>query len=116
MDPETAVFGVLDPGRTLLSTSVIHVLFRVRARSLRPFENPTKICCSDRIVRPPYRSRRQHGYSADVDGWPGRGDVEIPAAGWRRLCGPHETMWTCQRRSLSRSLARRFARRSTALR
>src|SRR5450759_5264129 len=34
MDPKTAVFWPLDPGRTLLSTLVIHVLLRARTRSL----------------------------------------------------------------------------------
>src|ERR1017187_4747415 len=34
MDPETAVFWPLDPGWTLLSTLVIHVLLRARTRSL----------------------------------------------------------------------------------
>ena len=55
LDPKRRFFAPLDPGWPLLSTLVIPVLLRVRARSLRPFENLTKICCSDRISKSPYR-------------------------------------------------------------
>src|ERR1039458_2742466 len=55
MDPETAVFWPLDPGWTLLSTLVIHVLLTRTHAVACTFENLSKICCSDRFSKSPYR-------------------------------------------------------------
>src|ERR1035437_208660 len=86
MDPETAVFWPLDPGRTLLSSDLIHVLLTRTHAVACTFENLSKICCSDRFSRFPYRRSSSQRTGRTVTGAafrmePGMKAFDLPLTG-----------------------------------